>query len=142
MKRLISILFLFLSFICYAQLPKDVKCIEVASQVADTMILINKPDLDKINTAFYRLDAADSLLIINEEIITNLEIKNNTLNDIINSQQTIIENKDIQLEHIRSKDKDVISDLEKQVKIANRKKTFWEFTTGLGALGIIFLAIF
>lgn len=124
MRRLISILLLFLSLICSAQLPSEIKCIEMASQVADTMILINKPDLDKINTTFYRLETLDSLLVIDEDIITNLEIKNNTLNDIINSQQQIIENKNIQIEQINYKNKDVISDLEKQVKSVNRKKTF------------------
>lgn len=142
MKRLISILLLLLSFTCFAQLPKDIKCVEVASQVADTMVLINKPDLDKINTAFYRLESLDSLQVINEKLISNLENQNQGLNDIIDSQQKIIENQTIQIKNTKDESKDVISDLEKQVKSVNRKRTFWEFTTGLGVLGIIFLAIF
>lgn len=124
MKRVISILLLFISMICSAQLPREIKCIEVASEIADTMILINKPDLDKINTTFYRLEVSDSLNRVNEELISNLVLESNTLKDIVDSQKAIIENQNIQLEQKSSKDKEVISDLEKQVKRANNKKTF------------------
>lgn len=142
MKRIISTLLLFISLTCAAQLPREIKCVEVASEIADTMIMINKPDLDKINTTFYRLEVADSLNKVNDELISNLVLESNTLKDIVDSQKSIIENQTIQIEHNSSKDKEVISDLEKQVKRANRKRTFWEVTTGLGVVGIIFLAIF
>lgn len=124
MKRILTILFLLLSFICNAQLPNKVKCIEVASEVCDTMILINKPDLDKINTMFYRLEVSDSLNRVNDKLISNLILESNKLKEMSNSQRVIIENQKIQIEHINSSNKDVISDLEKQLKIANRKKTF------------------
>lgn len=124
MKRIISTLLLFISLTCAAQLPREIKCVEVASEIADTMIMINKPDLDKINTTFYRLEVADSLNKVNDELISNLVLESNTLKDIVDSQKSIIENQTIQIEHNSSKDKEVISDLEKQVKRANRKRTF------------------
>ena len=133
---------LFVSLVCSAQLPNKVKCVEIASEVADTMILINKPDLDKINTVFYKLEVSDSLNRVNDKLISNLISETNTLKQLSDSQRAIIENQNIQIERISSKNKEVISDLEKQVKIANRKKTFWQCTTGLGAIGVIFLAIF
>lgn len=142
MKRILTVLLFLLPFICNAQFPDKVKCIEIASEVCDTMILINKPDLDKINTAFYRLEVSDSLNIVNERLISNLILESNKLKELSESQRAIIENQKIQMDRINSSNKDVISDLEKQLKIANRKKTFWECTTGLGIVGIIFLAIF
>ena len=127
---------------CYAQLPEAIKHVEVASEVCDTMILINKPDLDKINTTFSRLELADSLNIINDNIISELKTKSNKLNQVIEEQNIIIDNKDKQISTIKEHNKEVISDFEKQIKRANRKKVFWESTTGLGVIAIIFLAIF
>lgn len=124
MKRVLSIILLFVSLVCSAQLPNKVKCVEIASEVADTMILINKPDLDKINTVFYKLEVSDSLNRVNDKLISNLISETNTLKQLSDSQRAIIENQNIQIERISSKNKEVISDLEKQVKIANRKKTF------------------
>ena len=110
--------------ISYAQLPEKVKCVEFASEPSDTMIMINKVDLDKINTTFYRLDLADSLNVINDKLITSLISESNTLKELSNTQRAIIENQKIQIERINSANKDVISDLEKQVKRANNQKSF------------------
>lgn len=124
MRQVITMILLFFSLNCFAQLPEKIKYVEFASEVADTMIMINKADLDKINTTFYQLEVSDSLNVVNEKIISSLISETNTLKDIMNSQRVIIENQNIQLEHISSANKDVISDLEKQLKRANRQKTF------------------
>ena len=125
MKNLIcSIIILFSSFICFGQLPTEVKHVEIVSEIKDTMILLNKPDVDKINTVFYRLDYADSLNIVNEAIITSLNVENSKLENIISEQKLVLTNKDIQINNIKEKDKEVISNLEKQVKRANRKNIF------------------
>ena len=143
MKNLIcSIIILFSSFICFGQLPTEVKHVEIVSEIKDTMILLNKPDVDKINTVFYRLDYADSLNIVNEAIITSLNTENSKLENIISEQKLILSNKDVQISNIKEKNKEVISDLEKQVKRTNRKSMFWESTTGLSVICIILLAIF
>lgn len=120
MKRLIAIVFLFISVICSAQLPDEIKHVEIVSEVTDTMIVLNKSDLDKINTAFYMLDVSDSLNVVNEQIISTLKMTNNNLESIIERQKYVISNQETQINTINSKNKDVISDLEKQLKRANR----------------------
>lgn len=142
MKRLITILLLFVSIICSAQLPSEIKHVEIVSEVADTMIVLNKTDLDKINTAFYMLDVYDSLNVVSEEMISTLKVINNNLENVIEQQKYVIDNQEIQIKTINSKNKDVISDLEKQVKRANRWKAFWEGTTGVSVVAVILLAIF
>lgn len=108
----------------FAQLPTEVKHVELVSEVADTMVLINKLDLDKINTAFYRLDKSDSLNVVNDRIITNLEVESRKLNQIIETQKYIISNKDEQIRTIKLQNKEIVSDLEKQISRANAGKTF------------------
>lgn len=143
MKRLITILFgIFFFWTTLAQLPSEVKYVEIVSELSDTMALLNKPDLDKINTAFYRLDCADSLNVVNEQIINDLNNKNYKLDSIVNSYKVVIANKDTQIENIKYANKEVISDFEKQIKRANTGKLIWEGTTVLGVIAIIFLAIF
>lgn len=108
----------------YAQLPDGVKHLEIVSEVTDTMVLLNKPDLDIINTTFQKLEYADSLNIVNEKIISIINIENAKLESIIEEQKIILQNKDTQIKNIKDKNQEVVSDLEKQVKRANRKKVF------------------
>ena len=125
MKRiLISLIFTLFSFICFAQLPDEVKHIEFISEPTDTMFVLNKNDVDKINTAFYKLECADSLNIVNDKIITALSIESSKLYNIISEQRIIIENKDIEINQIITENKEVISDLEKQLKRANVGRIF------------------
>lgn len=115
---------LFIPLIGFAQLPKEVKHIEIASEVVDTMILVNKPDLDKINTAFYRLEIYEDLNETNEEIISNLQLETNKLKELADKQEIIIDNQKQQLANREKENKELISDLEKQIKRANRKIVF------------------
>ena len=142
MRKLICLLLIFLPLIGSAQLPDKVKHVEIASEVVDTMIMINKSDLDKINTAFYRLEVSDSLNVVNDRLIEDLTLTSDKLKDMVESQRIIIENKDILIERINSNNQEVVSDLEKQLKRANRGVIFWQTTTGLGVIAAIFLAIF
>lgn len=116
--------------------------IERISEIADTMVLLNKADIDIINTAFNRLEYSDSLNIINEGIIENLTSENKKLENIVSEQSIILINKDTQIENAKKRNQEAISNLERQIKIANRKKTFWICTTGAGIAATIFLAIF
>ena len=142
MRKLITFICLLYCWIGYAQLPNEIKHVEIISEVTDTMALLNKKDIDKINTVFFRLECADSLNKINEKIISNLNTSNLKLENIISEQKLILDNKDVQISQIKEQSLDVISDLEKQVKRSNAKKTFWEGTSALGVIAIIFLAIF
>lgn len=139
MRKLIAILFLFISIIGYAQLPEHV---EVASEMADTMILINKTDADKINTLFNRYEYADSLNKINENIISTMSLENSKLDSIISAQSSIIINKDEQMSLVKRQNEEAISNLEKQLKRANRGKVIWGVATGASIAGLIFCLIF
>ena len=74
MKKLIFILFLFCSLQGYAQID-SVKHIEIVSEIQDTMALLNKRDIDKINRVFFERDKLDSLYRANEEIISLYQTK-------------------------------------------------------------------
>ena len=124
MRKLICLLLIFLPLIGFAQLPDKVKHVEIASEVVDTMIMINKSDLDKINTAFYRLEVSDSLNVVNDRLIEDLTLTSDKLKDMVESQRIIIENKDILIERINSNNQEIVSDLEKQLKRANRGVIF------------------
>ena len=110
---------MFISISCFAQLPDSLKHVEIISDVQDTMIVINKKDADIINTAFYRCEILDSLNVINEELISALQIENSKLESIVSEQKAVIEDKDIQILHIKLADEEVISYLKKQIKRAN-----------------------
>lgn len=49
MKQLILFLLLLLTIPIYGQVIEGVKHIEIVSEIQDTMALLNKPDIDKIN---------------------------------------------------------------------------------------------
>lgn len=125
----------------FAQLPSTVKHIEIISDVSDTMALVNKSDIDKINTAFYRLKYADSLNTINNNIILLLNDEKSKLESILSEQNQIINNKDTQISIIRIKNRETISNLEKQVKDESRKKTIWEGATFFSLIAIIAIII-
>ena len=123
MKRIITfIISLLIPIICFSQLPDSVKHVEIVSEIQDTMLLINKPDADIINTVFYRYNILDSLNVVNETIISKLSDKNEKLESIVSEQDTILTNKDIQISNIQQQNKEVISNLEKQVNRANTGK--------------------
>ena len=132
---------MFISISCFAQLPDSLKHVEIISDVQDTMIVINKKDADIINTAFYRCEILDSLNVINEELISALQIENSKLESIVSEQKAVIEDKDVQILHIKLADEEVISNLEKQIKRANNWTRFWQCTTGAGVIASILLVI-
>lgn len=61
------------SFNIFAQNLDSVKHIIVVTELQDTMALINKDDINKINKTFYEKDLLDSLNTINDSIICGLQ---------------------------------------------------------------------
>lgn len=141
MKKIILLLLIFFPNLCFAQLPSEVKHLEIVSEVADTMALLNKADMDIINEMFYKTAYQDSLLVINDAIIANSKLEIEKLHNIINEQSIVISNKDTQIIYLKDKSENVVSDFEKQIKNANIKKTIWECVSGLEVIAIILLAI-
>lgn len=119
MKKIILFICLFVGLDLCAQIPDSVKHIEIISEISDTMFLLNKPDVDIINTTFYKLDCADSLNAVNDAIIAGMSAENLKLESVISEQKSVLQNKDLQITNIQETNKEVISNLEKQVKRAN-----------------------
>ena len=143
MKKLIITLFsaLVFSFTCYSQLPSEIKHIEIISEVRDTMALINKDDVNQINTIFYRQSVLDSLNIINEEIIKEQKTKIVGLNNIIIEKDKIIDTNNLKIESLISSEKESEELYLNQIKKEKNRTVFWQSTTGLSVIAIVILAI-
>lgn len=72
MKYIVLIICLLFSFNTFAQDLDSVKHIIVVTELQDTMALINKDDINKINKTFYEKNILDSLNKLNDSIIYNL----------------------------------------------------------------------
>ena len=92
MKKILLIIFSFIAFSGFSQSLDSIKHIEIISEIQDSMALINKTDIDKINKTFFDLEISDSLNQVNDSIINTLTIINHNLDSIICAQEIIIEN--------------------------------------------------
>lgn len=92
MKQFLIILLLIFPTWLYSQSLNTIKHVEIISELQDSMVLLNKQDVDKINKAFYDLKQLDSLKKLHLEMISCLEIKNSKLDSIISEQKVIIQN--------------------------------------------------
>lgn len=126
MKKLILILLtsLCVSTYCYSQLPPEIKHIEIVSEVRDTMALINKDDIDRINTIFYRESVLDSLNLINEQIIEDQKHKIIGLNEIIEQKDIIIDTDNLKIDQLISTQKESESLYENQIKKEKNRTVF------------------
>ena len=73
-RNILVIILLSFSQILWGQsdsLHKRVKHVEVISEIQDTMALINKDDINKINKVFYERNVLDSLRVVDSCIIEN-----------------------------------------------------------------------
>lgn len=96
MKQLILFLLLFLLVVpMYGQVIEGVKHIEIVSEIQDTMALLNKKDIDKINQVFFEREKLDSLNRANEELISLYQAKCLSLLNINSLKDDIIKDKDL-----------------------------------------------
>lgn len=85
MKYVILLICLLFAINVNAQDLDSVKHVIVVTKLQDTMALINKNDINKINKAFYEKDILDSLNKLNDSIIYNL-------NNAIQKRDTLLVN--------------------------------------------------
>lgn len=90
-KFIIGILLLFTCSL-YGQNLDEIKHIELISEVSDTMALINKEDINKINKVFYERQYTDSLLVVNDSIINHLTKMKSQMDSIVYGQLKVIQN--------------------------------------------------
>lgn len=121
-RFIISCLFLFISVVANCQFLPGVKHIEIVSDIQDSMVLLNKPDIDKINKTYFEKRKLDSL---NTYLNESVDLLNNqvTIQDsIISNQEIIILNdSDIKAQLLKNIE-DTTTQYEKQLKKNNLQK--------------------
>lgn len=141
MKKLLIILFSLITISGFSQSLDSIKHIEIISEIQDSMALINKSDIDKINKTYYELEIADSLNVINDSIINQLTVYNHKMDSIIQNQKVVIENENVIKNQLLEDYSSEIKYYEKELKKSTNQKIAWQSTTGLSILAIILIIL-
>lgn len=140
MRKLILFLFLCFSLNGFAQTIQGVKHIEIVSEIQDTMVLLNKPDIDKINRTYFEKNKIDSLNHINEEIIKLYIQKDISLVNIIDLKDSIIKDKDQLISETKTSLEGKYEAQKQETKKMRTKKIIWQ-SISLAEIGIFLLII-
>jgi SUMO ligase MMS21 Smc5/6 complex component len=115
--------------------------LEYISEPTDSMALISKEDIDIINNVFNERNVLDSLHNVNEQIISNLEIKNKLQLSTIKSQAVMLENKDAIIRELEIRNDNSVQYYSKELKKEKNKKISFQTTTGIGIVAIILILL-
>ena len=115
--------------------------LEYISEPTDSMALISKEDIDIINNVFNERNVLDSLHNVNEQIISNLEIKNKLQLSTIKSQAVMLENKDAIIRELETRNDNSVQYYSKELKKEKNKKISFQTTTGIGIVAIILILL-
>lgn len=127
MKQLILFLLLFLLVVpMYGQVIEGVKHIEIVSEIQDTMALLNKKDIDKINQVFFEREKLDSLNRTNEELISLYQVKCLSLLNISSLKDDIIKDKDLLIDETKTSLEAKYEDQKLETKKMRNKKLIWQ----------------
>ena len=140
--RWITIILTFISLNCFSQNISQIKHLETISEITDTMALINKQDIDKINRTYFIKNKLDSLNCLNEAIIRELNVKVAAQDSIIFNQLGIISNKDHIILEYKNKHDELIANNLKQIKKEQRKSRIFKIFSASELAIIAILACF
>ena len=140
--RWITIILTFISLNCFSQNISQIKHLETISEITDTMALINKQDIDKINRTYFIKNKLDSLNCLNEAIIRELNVKVAAQDSIIFNQLGIISNKDYIILEYKNKHDELIANNLKQIKKEQRKSRIFKIFSASELAIIAILACF
>lgn len=127
MKQLILFLLLFLLVVpMYGQVIEGVKHIEIVSEIQDTMALLNKKDIDKINQVFFEREKLDSLNRANEELVSLYQVKCLSLLNISSLKDDIIKDKDLLIDETKTSLEAKYEDQKLETKKMRNKKLIWQ----------------
>lgn len=127
MKQLILFLLLFLLVVpMYGQVIEGVKHIEIVSEIQDTMALLNKKDIDKINQVFFEREKLDSLNRTNEELVSLYQAKCLSLLNISSLKDDIIKDKDLLIDETKTSLEAKYEDQKLETKKMRNKKLIWQ----------------
>ena len=146
-RNILVIILLSFSQILWGQsdsLQKRVKHVEVISEIQDTMALINKDDINKINKVFYERNVLDSLRVVDSCIIENQNKLKQLTDSIVTTQINTIENQSSiieQYEIVISESNSEIVELEKKQKKDKNSKIAWQSISGTLAAVVLVLLL-
>lgn len=127
MKQLILFLLLLLLVVpMYGQVIEGVKHIEIVSEIQDTMALLNKKDIDKINQVFFEREKLDSLNKVNEELVMVYQVKCLQLLQISDLKDGIIKDKDLLIDETKDALEAKYEDQKLETKKMKNKKLIWQ----------------
>ena len=145
-KYIIVIFLLSFSQIMWGQTDSfnKIKHIEIISEIQDTMALINKNDINKINKVFYERNVLDSLRIVDSCIIESQNKLKQLTDSIVVTQINTIENQSSiieQYESVISESNSEIIELEKKQKKDKNSKIAWQSVSGTLAAVVLVLLL-
>ena len=114
---------------------------ETISEIQDSMVLLNKSDVDKINKTFFEKNRLDTLNVLNEQLIDKLNSKNVLLDSIIKEQKQYMCLNDALIKESESKLENYKDHYTKTIKQERNKKLTWQVISGASWLIIILLII-
>jgi hypothetical protein len=106
----------------YGQFLPGVKHIEIISEIEDSMVLLNKPDVDKINKTYFEKEKLDSLNAYNENVIELLENKVYIQDSIIINNNLLLKNEIALNKHLTKNIEDKTTQYEKYLRREKTKK--------------------
>ena len=121
----------------YGQFLPGVKHIEIISEIEDSMVLLNKPDVDKINKTYFEKEKLDSLNAYNKTTIELLENKINIQDSIIVNNNLLLKNEIAVNKYLTKSIEDNTTQYEKYLRREKAKKICWQTATGIAVVGII-----
>jgi hypothetical protein len=125
-------------------LLSKIKHIEVVSDVQDTMALLNKDDINKINKVFYERDYLDSLRIVDSSLLKASEEIKERMDSIVVKQLNTIDNQNTIIEQYQdaiSEKDETITGLEKKQKKDKGSKIAWQSVSGTLAIVLIIVLL-
>jgi predicted nucleic acid-binding Zn ribbon protein len=146
-RNILVIILLSFSQILWGQsdsLHKRVKHVEIISEIQDTMALINKDDINKINKVFYERNVLDSLRVVDSCIIESQNKLKQLTDSIVATQINTIENQSSiieQYENVISESNSEIVELEKKQKKDKNSKIAWQSISGTLAAVVLVLLL-
>jgi DNA repair protein RadC len=136
MRDILTILLFFLTASLNGQTH-----IERISEKSDTMALINKHDISIINKVFEDRYLLDSLRIVNDQLILQLQIENQVKSTIIDDQNKIIENNKFVIKELETNSLNIRNVYEKEIRCEKNKKIVFQTTTGISFIAIILILL-
>lgn len=136
MRKTLTVFLIFIHVVSFAQSHA-----EYVSEKCDSMALISKTDIDVINRVFKERTHLDSLNVINGELITTLELKNNVLRSIVNKQSLVIYNNELTIASLEKRHLMSEKEYKKLIKKEKAKTITFQTTTGLSIITIILILL-